>query len=37
VISHRVFTMLVIMAIISTLITAPVLRRYMSRVSEIPV
>jgi Kef-type K+ transport system membrane component KefB len=35
VISRHVFTMLVIMAIISTLITAPVLHRYMSRVSEI--
>jgi len=37
VISHHVFTMLVIMAIISTLITAPVLHRYVSRVSELRV
>jgi len=37
VISHHVFTMLVILAIISTLITAPVLHRYVSRVSELRV
>jgi hypothetical protein len=34
IISRHVFTMLVILAIISTSITAPVLHRYLSRVAD---